>query len=321
MSFCPLKSIATTLVFAVGVQPTLPALAVEEPASNQAQLKSITLPPSVPQQALAKASSDQTILSPVGRDIAEQIGVVALIEEIILVKSELKDKPTLALKHMELKQKLLQQVLIASLTVRDATARIDREIADFNRVSGVLQGKRDKAIQTNSMANIFGAGAMNEIGQAGEMKTNEIPGEIVELVAGGIIMTLGGLSLYQQNGAKQRTRTKPNMLAAVLECPTDRDTLYPPIVWNYLNRPPAGAKSIKTRLQILNEEWQKYGTVGPLKNPKSRKRNGALSNTTPGTKVNLDLLADRMNMLSDVKAEIFQLDRDLLELLLNVQNI
>jgi len=271
------------------------------------------------QPAIELAAANKAILSPAGRDIAEQIGVMGLINELIDVRNQLPENPSLALKHMELKQKLLQAVLIASLQVRDATARIDKETADINRVSGVLSDKRDRALKTNTMANIFGNGALNEIGQAGEMRIKEEPGEIVELVSGGLVIALGSLALYQQSGGKRTVPTKPNMLAKVLGCRIDGDTEYPAVIWNYLNRAPAGSKSVKTRLEILIEQWQKCNTIGPAKNPKMRRRFAELSNTHATGKVNLDLLGDRKDMLNDVKAEIFQMDRDLLELLLNTQ--
>jgi hypothetical protein len=275
----------------------------------------------LPQAAISDAAKTKNILSPVGRDIAEQIGVVNLINEIVDVHAQLKDNPSLALKYIELKQKLMQTVLINSLQVRDATARIDREVASLNRLNGVLGDARDRAIRTNSITNIFGTGAIQEIGQAGEMKTNEIPGEITELVGGGLIVALGGLSLYQQRGGARPMHSKANMLAQVLGCQADRDTLYPAVVWSYLNRAPAGSASIKTRLQVLIEQWQAYKTIGSLKDPRSRKRLASLSNTLPNCRATLNLIGDRMDMLNDVKAEIFQMDRDLLELLLNVQSL
>jgi len=303
---------------ALADRPSLDRSMLPNPSAAPLKIAEVgDLPPRQP--AIDLAAANKAILTPTGRDIAEQIGVLGLINELIDVRAQLADNPSLALKHLELKQKLLQTVLIASLQVRDATARIDKETADINRVSGVLSDKRDNALKTNTMANIFGNGALNEIGQAGEMHVKETAGEIVELVSGGIVIALGSLALKQQSGGKRKVLPKPNMLAKVLGCKTDGDSEYPPVIWAYLNRAPAGAKSIKTRLEILTEQWQKCNTIGPLKHPKTRRRIAELSNThTTGT-VNLDLLGDRKDMLNDVKAEIFQMDRDLLELLLNTQ--
>ncbi|MBS2007933.1 MAG: hypothetical protein JST01_12885 [Cyanobacteria bacterium SZAS TMP-1] len=330
-------SIALQVALSYILLPLSPALA-EMPSLNRSMLEgpsksasgSLPLLRPIPlrlaaatpaQEAIAEAARARAMLSPTGRDIAEQIGVMGLIDELIDVRNQLTDNPALTLKHMQLKQKLLQTVLIASLQVRDATARIDHEVAELNRLSGGLQDQRDRALKTNTMANIFGNGAMNEIGQAGEMKTNEVPGEIVELVSGALVVALGGLALRQQNGSSRPMPSKPNMLAKVLGCPTDKDTEYPPVIWNYLNRAPAGSTSIKTRLQILTEQWQQYKTIEKPKSPKSRKRAADLTNTAVPNRVSLDLLGDRIAMLGDVKAEIFQMDRDLLELLLNVQGL
>ncbi len=92
--------------------------------------------------------------------------------------------------------------MIANLQVRDVVARIEKETTDIDRLSGFLEADRERAIKLNSFANGINSGALNELGHAGEMRANEVPGEIVEPLTGGVVTNLSAISLYKQSGGK-----------------------------------------------------------------------------------------------------------------------
>ncbi len=209
--------------------------------------------------------------------------------------------------------------MIASLQIRDVTARIDREISSLNRILNYLQDRRDKGLRLNTIGNALGGGVLNEVGQAGEMKTNEVPGEIVELVAGAFVMLMSAWSFHQQAGGKHPVAAKPNMLSKVFNYRTDAEAEYPAVVWNYLNRIPLNDPSKKTRLETLFQNWKRYGIIGGKKSANQVRRTVMLTNTGEKCMESIDLIGDQVSLLSDLKAEIYQLDRDLLELLLNTQ--
>ncbi len=258
-------------------------------------------------------------LSPTSRDMAELLGVMPIVEKLDTLQLAPLGNESKDFEHVRLKQQLLEKVIIATLQVRDVTARIDRELARLDRKSGYLENKRDRAIKLNSMANLFGTGLVNEVGQAGEMKVKEAPGEITELVGGGLSMVLAGRALMQQSGSKERVRAKPNMLAKIFNCPTDKNTEYPDVVWNYLNRVPPEDLTHQTRLEALLHHWEHYRLISNTKTAAGRKRIAILTNTGQYGVASIALIDDQSALLSDLKAEVFQLDRDLLELLLNTQ--
>lgn len=309
-------------------------------------------------------------LSAVGRDIANQLGLIPTLNELTALKladartgailsTEPKlEKPqpnghsysSIAIRRLQLKQELVEKILIANLQVRDVVARIEKETTDLDRLSGFLEANRDRAIKLNSFANGIGGGALNEIGQAGEMRVNEVPGEIVELLAGGVVTTLSAISLYKQSGGKKYMKPKANMLAKIFKLPTEPESDYPALVWSYLNRSPinndsssagssnsgstmpgnassgtavnnkaTGQAEPRTRLDELLRKWQRYKFIGAPKDPRNRVRINTLTNTHPSGTVNIALLSDRIDMLADVRAAVYQLDRDLLELMLNAQ--
>lgn len=264
------------------------------------------------------ASAEQSFLSPIGKDMAELLGIASMVDRLSVLEKEPRDTQE-RLERLKLKQELTDKILIATLQVRDVTARIDREMARLDRIYGYLQNKRDKAIKYNSMANGLGMGVLYEVGQAGEMRSNEIPGEIAQLVSGGVTMTLAGLALKQQSGSQHRVRPKPNMLAKILGLAPDADTEYPAVIWTYLNSAPPDVKPVQTRLDALIQHWQRYHLIGNIKTADGRKRVAALTNTNTRGLTSLNLIEDQAALLADVRAEVFQLDRDLLELLLNTQ--
>ena len=226
--------------------------------------------------------------------------------------------------------------MIANLQVRDVVARIEKETTDLDRLSGFLEANRKRAIKLNSFANGIISGALNELGQAGEMRANEVPGEIVELLAGGVVTTLSAISLYKQSGGKKYMKPKANMLAKIFKLPTDPASDYPALVWNYLNRTPAknyssysdnnyssttapgnassgneaksnsanGQTEPRTRLDEPLGKWQRYKFIGAPKDPRNRVRINALTNTHPSGTVNIALLSDRIDMLADIRAAV-----------------
>lgn len=313
-------------------------------------------------------------LSAVGRDIAKQLGLIPTLNELTALKlaetrtgadlsnEQKSESPqpnelgysSIAMRRLQLKQQIVEKILIANLQVRDVVARIEKETTDLDRLSGFLETNRDRAIKLNSFANGIGGGALNEIGQAGEMRVNEVPGEIVELLAGGVVTTLSAISLYKQSGGKKYMKPKANMLAKIFKLPTDAESDYPALVWNYLNRSPTkndsgssgatssassysgsnpssnfapgydnnkatGQAETRTRLDEMLRKWQRYKFIGAPKDPRNRVRINTLTNTHPSGTVNIALLSDRIDMLADVRAAVYQLDRDLLELMLNAQ--
>jgi hypothetical protein len=259
-------------------------------------------------------------LTPGAQEIAELLNIMPLVDQLgALHKSGSSENAEL--KELKLHVKLTDSILIAGLEVRDAAARIELELSRLDRFRGMLGEKRDRAIKYNSLANIFGGGVLNEIGQAGEMKTNEIPGEATELVGGGVVMLLSALAFHQQSGQKQKADLKPNMLSEVFGRPTNNDTQLSPLIWSYLNSQDPNSVKGRTRLDSLLQHWRSYRLIGNMKTVDGKKRVANLSNTAPRTMVDIDLCDDEMALLSDLRAEIYQIDRYLLELLLNLQKI
>jgi hypothetical protein len=313
----------TSSIQAMAAQPSVKLAAMEaKPDLRPTQPTTPAKPPASAQPTTtANTQAKPQLCTPGAKEIAEILGILPEMEKMNALHQRGTANERDEIDELKLHSKLSDSLLIAGLEVRDAVARIERELARLDRLHGALQDKRDKAIKYNSLANVFGTGVINEIGQAGEMKVNEIPGETTELVGGGIAMALSAYALHAQGSQKTTVNLKPNMLSQILDRPVSKDTQMPPVVWDYLNRVPPDATDGRTRLDELIRHWQKYRFIGNLKNSEGKNRATHLTNTGSRVTLSIDLMEDQMALLSDLRAEIYQIDRSLLELLLCMQKI
>jgi hypothetical protein len=111
-------------------------------------------------------------LSAVAYDTAQQLDIVPLIEQLQVLQNE-PSSDAIEIKKLQLKQRLTNSILIATLQVRDVTARIEWESSRLNRMLEYLEDRRDKALKINTISNAIGMGAMMTTGQAMELSRNE----------------------------------------------------------------------------------------------------------------------------------------------------
>jgi hypothetical protein len=275
-----------------------------------------------PASAAAEVGMPRFALSPVASEIADELGVTTIVERLVQIKSSpAKADPALEFEHVRLKAQLTEMVLIASLQVRDVTARIDHEVVQLSRVHQLIQDRTDHGLKLNTLANVFGAGAINEGCQSAEMAHNELPGEIIELIAGATTIMLSGMALKQQSGGSRRLPARPGLLAKPFGFSTDSEADYPPIVWAYLTHVPIGATTNQSRLQLLQRYWLMHQFSPDLRTPVGKRRAAMLAGVSSEPRVNMSLLEDRTALLQDLRAEVIQVDRALLELLQNTQRL
>jgi len=207
-------------------------------------------------------------------------------------------------------------------------AQIETETAEVLEVKSVMEGGRDKSSRTNAKANVWANGSLSSIGNLMQMPFEtapdsryEFPGEIIE-AAGTIMATgLGTIALHQSKGTGLSANIEPNMLAKILKRPNDSKTEYPDVIWHYLNSGPPGTKKDgPSRRDLLVKRWVELGRLPPVNTDKGRQYARILAGTIPQKKtVTIDMLSDRAAMLLDLKAEVNQIYRELLNMMLVVR--
>lgn len=317
------QAILYVLIFACPSTQAASAIFPEKetrPAANLAELPGIS--------GAGKFDAEMkkvSFLSPRAWDVAELLGVTGLIERLIVLQDHDRriNGRVMSIECLSFRQELTEVILTTMLQVHDVIAKIDMEISAYNQLQNMLEDKRDRAISYNSWANIVGAGALNTGGAAGELvPSSEVPGEIAQVVGGGINMILGALALRQQNGSRQMTSGRPNMLAQIFNRQTDSQTEYPPIIWKYLNKVPAGSGLPETRREYVVSQWVSLHAIDNPNTQKGKMQIQCLTSTMPKQNaVTIGLLEDRMDLLADVRAQVSQLDSDLLELMTAIRSL
>ena len=262
--------------------------------------------------------------------LASELSVVDLLTRLQTLKEHEKHKhgTPLSPESTTLRLEITEVVLTTMLQCQAVIAQIESESAETIDLKSAMEGERDKSSRTNAKANVWANGSISAVGNMMQMPFEtvadsryEFPGEIIE--SAGTIMAagLGSLALHQSKGRTLSADIEPNMLAKILRRPNDPKTEYPDVIWRYLNSPPAGAKSTSpSRRDLLIARWVEQGRLPPVDTDKGRFYTRLVAGTVPQKKsVNLDLLQNRMAMLLDLRAEVNQIYRELLNMMLVVR--
>lgn len=261
--------------------------------------------------------------------LANQLGVMQFLKRLQLLSEHDKHKHgnPLSPECTTLRIEVDQVIITTALQCQEVIAEIEREVSDGVEVKSALESKRDSAIKTNSIANVIGNGLIQTVGELEQIPFEtvvdsryELPGESVEgagnIMGGGF----GALALHQNSGVKLSATIKPNMLAKVFKRPNDSDTEYPDVIWNYLNTPPPGSKEGTTRREALIRRWEDLGRIPAQTTPKGRLYMRTLAGTVAQNKtVTISMLDDRTAMLLDLRAEVNQIYKELLNMMLVVR--
>jgi hypothetical protein len=244
--------------------------------------------------------------------LAQQLGIAANIRRVDELRNA--NSADRSLELVQNKQAIMQAVLVGMLQVRATSAQISYDVFEASQVQTALENRRDRALKVNSIAN-FVSGGVSELGggafQLVPKMSLDNAGNIVEMVGGGIQTGLSAYALRQQQGQKRRLPVKQNMLAPIFDQSTNQDSKYPRTVWKYLNDPvTAGGDS---RRSVLVKRWLESGR---LPGRQAAYIAALTGNGGPRIPVTIDILSDRVSMLTDVNALVSRIERLLLEILL-----
>jgi hypothetical protein len=273
-----------------------------------------------PQNTVSPVLEKPISLTADALQLAQQLGIGDNIRRV----DELRQHPSPDRNSMELvqnKQAIMQAVLIGMLQVRATSAQISYDVFEASQVQTALEGRRDRALKYNSIANFISGGVSEVGGGAFQMVKNfqlDNAGNLIEMAGGTIQTGLSAYALRAQRGDRRRMPVKPNMLAPIFDQGATQDSKYPRVVWKYLNEPLTAGTS--SRRAMLVKQWLESGRMAGRQAPYIAAVTGNGGNRYP---VSIDILSDRVEMLTDVNALVSRIERLLLEILLysDVQSV
>jgi hypothetical protein len=267
-------------------------------------------------------------LKPLSIQLAGELGLVDLLSRLQTLSEHDKHKhanPPLSPESTTLRIEINEIVLTTMLQCQEVIAQIEGEITESDELKAAMGGKRDQAVRKNAIAAILANGAVAGVGTVLQEPLEtvpdsryELPGEIIEAAGTLASGALGAYALHENGGDKLSSAIRPNMLAKVFKRPNDAETEYPDVIWRYLNAPLPGTKI--TRRQLLILRWEDLGRIPSQNTQKGRLYMRTLAGSIPQKNtITMNMLDDRGSMLADLKAEVSQIYKELLNIMLVVR--
>ena len=251
-------------------------------------------------------------LSRSARELSDLSGITPILQTLEQEQSS-PSLPTLSLEALAKRQKLIylreklnSTVSSANLQINSTRGKVDAAVAKADELRAYITERRNRMTHRNSQVNLLSGGVTKIVGYSLALSPiTDIPTNVLEVFDGSVQTSLTAFALRQEREEAKMEHGMPSILESFL---TGRDAAahFPPSVWNYLNNDSPGEPGIKSRRQILIDGWQKSGVLAKARvdGPQTRlKRN-----------VTIELLDQRLAMLSDLKSAISEMHNGLMEL-------
>ncbi len=256
-------------------------------------------------------------LSPGAEALAKQLGVKPMIVRLGKLQERYratKDRDARE-EIIVLRQQLTDILQYASFQIQDVIAAIDADLAYNDQVYDYLAAKKNKREQVITMTTFMATGALNILNQALGFGSPGRVSNVIGTVSGSTSVGLPAINFIPRRYMYPEFQHEgSNMLAQIFNRPTSSKKEYNSIVWGYLNSAPTGVSSLngKTRLELLLSRWSRLRQMDFSEN---KEKLDVLTNSVEEPRrVELSTLVLRGNLLSDVRAEVGALYRELAEL-------
>lgn len=286
------------------------------PVRHLAERRSIAMSTSAVDQFTRMATSNNGVLSSDTLVLAEKIGLMPMMEKLERLRNASKGNPTDSqiLQFLLAKQQFMEAILVTGLEVRCTVNNVEAEIDKANDLYAVLAERRDRATLLNTYANLISGGITGMVsGGLALGQVNYIVPNTIDTTEGVIQTAISLLALRQQKGQHELERGTPSILARIIH-PTDETAKsFPASVWVYLNTVPSDSERNETRVQRLVRSWKepdykRHRLLHYVNEDRTSFTSGKPKRTT------VNLLEDRMAMLTDFQTLIAGMEFNLLEL-------
>jgi hypothetical protein len=266
-------------------------------------------------------------LSANAKQLAEQLKLMPLIGRVqVLRQRSLPDNPTLEslATRQELadtRQKICETVLQTSLEIDAVQSEISLEKAKYDQAFRTYSARRDRMQALTNAASFCTNGALWTVAEALSIPTYNRPRYSVSSGAIGIMAGLvpTAFSLYALKlapGKHFSGQETPNILSKMFDYPTNDQIEFPDSVWDFLNTVPAEGGTAATRRKWLIGIWVKNKDLASFRHSDSKKVLDKVIGAQSGSHtITLELLSTRLAMLEQLNALIFQMKRELLEIM------
>lgn len=220
---------------------------------------------------------------------------------------------------LEAREELSRRIMKANLEVDYVLSAIDGEQNHYTERIQELSAKRDKAVWYSTIFSqwsngILWCGSSSFTVASVKRPTLSYADGILGILAGAIPTVLSLYAMHQSHGGKVDSVVNPNMLAPVFER-ASIDSFFPSVVAAYLKEVPPGAKDAVSRRERLKARWSEMGYLDKPGTPAYERMVAVLTASEARKKaMTISIYQNRQQMLEDLRTEVFQMKRLLVEL-------
>ncbi len=257
-------------------------------------------------------SSTVNDFSAEAREIAELAEITPVLEQLeSLQKSATANESSSnrierAQEIIYLRGQLNALIQAGNLQINATRGRLESAIAQARELRAYIAERRNRITRRTNTINLISGGITKIVGYSVALgNLTAIPTNTLEVFDGGVQSALSALALREQQQENKLEHGMPPILESFLNN-TRGPHLLAPGVWMYLNHPPLDNKTTKSRRQLLIESWEKSGILRDANTPNTH------SKTKPS--MSIDLLDERIAMLSDLESAVSEMHGGLMEL-------
>lgn len=222
--------------------------------------------------------------------------------------------------RMWLHQDILEAVTAAALQLDATVAQIDFEVSNVNALRESLGDARDRTVSRFNLAGLVAGGSLGTVSSGLQLSQAQAHNSaLLGISAGALSSGFALAGLRAQRGGAHVFAAKSNMLAELFGREALPDSRYPQCVEEFLNQVPANATDARSRGAHLIAAWVAEGRIqSPLGGAGKQTIDRVTSRPSQAVRQSIDDLDKRASMLTDLRATMSLMKRDLATLLLSL---
>jgi hypothetical protein len=250
-------------------------------------------------------------LTPAAHEIADLMGISPLLVQLIAAqKVQSSDLTLVAVSNRQkliyLREKINSLVQSANLQINSTRGKVETSVAHAEELRAYITERRNRLTHRNSQINLISGGITKIVGYSIALSPlSDIPTNALEVLDGSVQTALSGLALRQEKQEAALEHGTPPILQSFINA-TNTSEHYPEHVWKFMSSTELGEPRETSRRQQVIDGWQKSGMLA------KEKTVGAQERTKRN--VTIELLDQRLAMLSDLKSLISEMHNGLMDL-------
>ncbi len=222
----------------------------------------------------------------------------------------------------DLKEDITDKIEQTRLEIDFTQAELAVDIAIQSELLRAYSEDRDKKVNAATVWGLRTNGVLWAIAESLDIPTYKqpryaIPSGSIGIVAGVVPGLFSLLAVHEEKGDRYQGKTRPNMLSKIFGYPTTPQIEFPDSIMAYLRTVPVKVPGGQPRLDYLISRWEVDENIHSFTDIHSKQQLDVITGAVESN-LTIQIVSDRLTMLQQLSAVVYQINRPLLELMMVV---